>query len=59
MLRFSIQKKVEKLAIFAVVAHSYVPEANRGVIRLQAKLVGWKTAQKVVKLLRNDKLDQV
>ena len=27
-----IQKKGEKLAIFAVVAHSYVPEANRGVI---------------------------
>jgi hypothetical protein len=41
-----------------LLAHSYAPEANRGVIRLQAKLVGWKTARKAVKLLRNDKLDQ-
>jgi hypothetical protein len=48
------QNNQEKSAIFAVITDSYVPIAGRGVLRLQLKLVSWKTAQKVVKLLRAD-----
>jgi hypothetical protein len=38
--------------VFAVLAGSYVPELGRGVVRLQCKLIGRKTAARAIKILR-------
>lgn len=46
------QKRQERMTIFAVLAHSFNPDAGGAVIRLQARAVDWKTARKIVKLLR-------
>jgi hypothetical protein len=45
-----VQRQHKKSAIFCVVTDSYLPEEGRGVVRLQAKLVDRKTAQRVVRL---------
>jgi hypothetical protein len=37
---------------FLVLASSYVPELRRGILRLQAKLVPKREAQKAIKILR-------
>jgi hypothetical protein len=41
---------------FMVLASSYVPELRRGTLRLQAKLVPKREAQKALKILREAKL---
>jgi len=38
---------------FFVLASSYVPEERRGILRLQGKLVGKRTAAKALRILRS------
>ena len=47
-----LQRLQRGSAVFCVLAGSYVPELGRGVVTLQCKLVGRKTAAKALKLLR-------
>jgi hypothetical protein len=43
--------------VFCVLAGSYLPEAGRGVVRLQAKLVDRKAAQKALAILRKSEIE--
>ena len=52
-----LQRLRRGAVIFCVLACSYVPELGRGVVRLQAKLVHRKAAQKALKILREAELE--
>jgi hypothetical protein len=47
-----LQRLQRGSVVFAVLAGSYVPELGRGVVRLQCKLIGRKTAARAIKILR-------
>ena len=51
-----LQRLSRGAVIFCVLAGSYVPELGRGVVRLQAKLVGRKAAMAALKILRKSEI---